>query len=171
VVQKLEQVELLAAENDVLKLRTRVLEKAVEGREEQVGWAGRAGAAKGPQGALGQEVLQGGLIASHRLATDRGAAALLSKSSQAEARRSAHSHAAHSAFNHQALRRQVAEAQQLREGGQRYVTLQRGPSAGGFGRFEQRRWACPSRSSALWGPLGAVVAHMGANAQPHGGAA
>jgi len=36
VVTKLEQVELLSQENDVLKLRSRVLEGAVEGREEQV---------------------------------------------------------------------------------------------------------------------------------------
>ncbi|GBF90314.1 hypothetical protein Rsub_02420 [Raphidocelis subcapitata] len=36
VVQKVEQMELLSQENQLLKLRTRVLESAVEGRDEQL---------------------------------------------------------------------------------------------------------------------------------------
>jgi hypothetical protein len=40
VVHRLEQVELLSRENDVLKFRSHVLERAVEGQEEQVGVGG-----------------------------------------------------------------------------------------------------------------------------------
>ncbi len=39
VADKLDALRLLAAENEVLRLRSSVLENAVKGREMQVGWA------------------------------------------------------------------------------------------------------------------------------------
>jgi hypothetical protein len=51
VVQKMEQVELLAEENKLLKLRTRVLEHAVEGREYQVRGGGSRAAVAARWGA------------------------------------------------------------------------------------------------------------------------